>query len=138
MQAPDPDYRLALELLSAVVGLMVGSFLATVVLRLPKNLPIVLDRSACPHCGRTLTPIELIPVVSWIVLRRRCRACGGPISAFYPVVELLSALVAVASVHWMPWPGAIVACLAGWCVLVVGGLVIRKWVPGSAGPGAQI
>src|SRR4051794_11786691 len=97
-----PDW--VILLLSAVVGLLVGSFLATAVLRIPKHQPVVVARSACPACGHLLTPRELIPVLSWVFQNARCRACGARISPFYPTMEIASALIAVAGAWWMPWP----------------------------------
>lgn len=118
-------------LFSAVVGLLVGSFLAVLVLRLPKHLPIVMDRSACPSCGHRLGPLELIPVLSWLVQRRRCRACGGPISAFYPIMEIASALIAFVAFWQLPWFEAAPVCVAGWSALAVGAWTVRK--PDSPG-----
>ena len=120
-------------ILSAVIGLLVGSFLATLVLRLPRRLPVVMDRSACPHCGHKLGALELIPVASWLIQGRRCRACGGPISAFYPLMEIASAFVALMAVWWAPWPEAIVACFGGWGILTLGALAARKWLFRGAG-----
>ncbi len=105
-------------LIAAVVGLLVGSFLGTLVLRPPKGLPVVTGRSACPACGHRLTAIELIPLVSWAVQRRRCRACGWSIPAFYPAMELAGAAVAGGAIGLVPWPFSVAACLAGWVGLV--------------------
>lgn len=118
--------NLVLIFLSAAVGLVFGSFLAAVVIRIPARKPIVMDRSACPHCGRTLRWFELVPVVSWLVQHRRCRTCGARISAFYPLMEVASALIAVAAFHWVPRPGAILACLVGWLVLAATALIVRQ------------
>lgn len=74
-----------------LLGAVVGSFANVVIFRLPAKESIVFPGSHCPSCGHRLTPLELIPVVSWLVQRRRCRLCGAPISARYPLVELLSA-----------------------------------------------
>ena len=112
--------------IAAVVGLLVGSFLGTLVLRPPKGMPIVAGRSACPHCAHRLSAAELIPLVSWLAQRRRCRACGRPISAFYPLMEIAGALVAVLSAVLVPWPWLIAACLAGWVVLVAGACLFVK------------
>jgi leader peptidase (prepilin peptidase)/N-methyltransferase len=114
--------------IAAVVGLVVGSFLGTLVLRPPKGMPVVAGRSACPHCARRLSAAELIPLVSWVVQRRRCRGCGNPISSFYPLVEIAAAAVAVLSVVLVPWPLFTVACLAGWLALVMGARLFVKGV----------
>jgi leader peptidase (prepilin peptidase)/N-methyltransferase len=110
----------------AVVGLLIGSFLAALVLRLPKGMPIMMARSACPNCGHRLGAHELVPVLSWLVQRRRCRACGGRISAFYPFMEIASALIALAAFWWLPWLKAALACLAGWSFLAIGAMAIRN------------
>lgn len=112
--------------IAAVVGLLVGSFLGTLVLRPPKGMPIVAGRSACPHCAHRLSAVELIPLVSWLIQRRRCRACGRPISAFYPLMEIAGALVAVLSVILVPWPWFVATCLGGWVVLVAGARLFVK------------
>lgn len=83
----------AVILIAAVFGLLVGSFLNVVIWRVPRGESIVSPPSACPRCGHRLRPYDNIPVVSWLVLRARCRDCGEPISARYPAVELLTAVL---------------------------------------------
>jgi len=111
--------------LSGVIGLLVGSFLAVVVLRLPKREPIVFARSACPQCGHVLGPSELIPVLSWILQGRRCKSCGGTIPVFYPVMEIASALIAAGSAWLLPWPLFVAGWLAGWAVLCLAAWAVR-------------
>jgi leader peptidase (prepilin peptidase)/N-methyltransferase len=72
-------------------GLLVGSFLNVVIYRVPRHESLVSPGSHCPSCGHELGALELVPVVSWLALRARCRACGAHISARYPLVELLTA-----------------------------------------------
>ena len=74
-----------------VLGLVVGSFLNVVVWRVPRHESIVSPGSHCPSCDTELGAIENVPVLSWRVLRGRCRHCGNRISARYPLVELLTA-----------------------------------------------
>ncbi len=74
--------------LCGVLGLAVGSFLNVVIYRVPRNESIVSPRSACPSCGTPIREKDNIPVVSWLLLRGRCRDCHAPISARYPLVEL--------------------------------------------------
>jgi leader peptidase (prepilin peptidase) / N-methyltransferase len=101
---------------AALLGLCVGSFLNVVIHRLPKMMErqwqaecaelagtepdaaaerynLILPRSACPHCGHRITALENIPLLSWIMLRGKCSACGAAISKRYPAVELLTALL---------------------------------------------
>lgn len=90
--------------LAGVLGLLVGSFLNVVVWRVPRGESIVAPPSACPSCGARIRPYDNVPVVSWLVLRGRCRDCAAPISARYPAVELLTG-VAFAAVAWWSGPG---------------------------------
>jgi leader peptidase (prepilin peptidase) / N-methyltransferase len=78
------------------LGLIVGSFLNVVIARLPAGQSVVYPGSRCPHCGHALSWFENVPVVSWLVLRARCRACRAPISARYPAVELLTGFLFLA------------------------------------------
>ncbi len=80
-------------MLATAFGLIVGSFLNVVVLRMRAGRNFVTGRSSCPHCGHTLRWYDMVPVVSWVVLRGRCRDCRKPVSWQYPAVELLTGLV---------------------------------------------
>src|SRR5512143_774125 len=104
-----------------LLGLLIGSFLNVVIHRLPKMMEadwqaqcaelrgepaaaaprynLWWPRSACPQCGHQITALENIPLLSWLWLRGRCSACRAPISARYPLVELLTALLS-AAVAW--------------------------------------
>ena len=76
----------------AVVGSLIGSFGNVVVYRWPRGESVVRPRSRCPRCERVLSPLDLVPVLSWLVLRGRCRSCGSAISTRYPLVEATMAL----------------------------------------------
>jgi len=78
--------------LCAAVGLLIGSFLNVVVWRVPRGESIVSPPSACPRCGHRIRARDNVPVLSWLVLRGRCRDCAAPISARYPLVELATGL----------------------------------------------
>jgi len=82
--------------LLALLGLAVGSFLNVVIYRVPLRRSIAHPPSACPHCGHGIAWYDNIPVVSWLALRAKCRNCGAPISARYPLVELGTGLSFVA------------------------------------------
>ena len=75
---------------AALFGLVIGSFLNVCIVRIPERKSVVLPASACPKCGAAIKPWDNIPVVSWLLLGGKCRACKTPISWIYPVVELLT------------------------------------------------
>jgi len=84
--------------ITALGGLIIGSFLNVVAHRVPRHESLMKPRSRCPGCRRPLKAYDNIPVLSWLLLRGRCRACGDTISARYPIVEGITALLAVAVV----------------------------------------
>lgn len=88
-----------------VLGLLIGSFLNVVIWRVPRNESIVRPPSHCPNCDTPIAPRDNVPVVSWLLLRGRCRSCGVKISARYPAVELLTALL-FAGLAWYFGPVA--------------------------------
>lgn len=79
----------------AVLGLVVGSFLNVVIHRVPEGASVVRPRSACPSCGHVIGARDNVPVLSWLLLRGRCRSCGARIPARYPAVELVTAALFV-------------------------------------------
>lgn len=79
-----------------VAGLVAGSFVGALAHRIPRGESIVGPRSKCPHCGAQIAAYDNIPVVSWLLLRGRCRHCGERISLRYPAVELTLAILYVA------------------------------------------
>ncbi|WP_182114161.1 MULTISPECIES: A24 family peptidase [unclassified Actinotalea] len=96
MPAAGPASLQAIALVCAgVLGLLVGSFLNVVVWRVPRGDSVVRPPSACPTCGAQIRRRDNVPVLSWLLLRGRCRDCGAPISARYPLVELATALLFV-------------------------------------------
>ena len=82
---------------SFVLGAVFGSFLNVCISRWPEGLSVVSPRSRCPKCGRQITALENIPLVSWIALRGKCRGCGSSISFQYPLVELVVGLIWLAA-----------------------------------------
>ena len=84
---------ITLYIFAFIFGAVVGSFLNVCICRLPKGESIVFPPSHCPACGFTLPFYDNIPLISWLILRGRCRSCRGPISFRYPLVELISALL---------------------------------------------
>ena len=83
---------------AALLGLAIGSFLNVVIHRLPRGEGIASPRSRCPGCQATISARDNVPLLSWALLRGRCRHCGTPIPARYPLVEALTAVLFVAVV----------------------------------------
>src|SRR6476661_6505647 len=73
--------------IAALAGLIAGSFFNVVIARLPRHESLLTPGSRCPSCGHPVRPYDNIPVLSWLLLRGRCRDCGAPISPRYPAVE---------------------------------------------------
>ncbi len=78
---------------AGIVGLLIGSFLNVCIVRLPRGRSIVTPPSHCPRCRSSIRPVDNIPIISYLLLRGRCRSCGEPISFRYPLVELLNGLL---------------------------------------------
>ena len=112
--------------LAAVLGACVGSFLNVVAWRLPREESVVHPRSHCPNCGSPLRWFENVPLLSWMVLRARCRHCGSAISARYPAVELLTAGLFVATALGNP---SALAAPPAWLLLLAGWLLIGLLMP---------
>ena len=94
-EVPPVSLSLVLPAFAALLGACLGSFLNVCILRWgaePKQ-SVVRPPSRCPKCGRGLPWYDNVPVVSWLVLRGRCRGCGEPISIQYPLVELATAVI---------------------------------------------
>jgi len=90
-------------------GLVFGSFLNVVIYRVPRGQSVVKPRSACPNCSTQIRAYDNIPVLSWIILRGRCRDCGHPISARYAIVELLCGFLFVSAYFYAAPVDTIVA-----------------------------
>jgi leader peptidase (prepilin peptidase)/N-methyltransferase len=87
-------------LFGTIFGALIGSFLNVVLWRVPRGESIVRPPSHCPACNTELTPRELVPILSWVAQRGRCRSCGTHISARYPLIEAGCAVVG-ALVAWL-------------------------------------
>ena len=107
----------------AVLGLAIGSFLNVVIYRVPLHQSIASPPSACPNCTAPITPLDNIPVFSWLLLRGRCRTCAAPISLRYPIVELVTAAL---------FAGAAARLGANWALpaflVVFAGLFALAWI----------
>jgi leader peptidase (prepilin peptidase)/N-methyltransferase len=93
----------AVLVFAALTGAVVGSFLNVVIWRLPRGESLSHPRSRCPRCGTLIRWFDNVPVLSWLLLRARCRSCRAPISARYPGVELLTAALFLLAA--LRWPG---------------------------------
>jgi prepilin signal peptidase PulO-like enzyme (type II secretory pathway) len=91
---------LARDVLLAVIGLFVGSFLNVLALRSLKEQSIIFPPSHCPNCDHRLGIMDLVPVLSYLMLRGRCRYCHQPISWQYPIVEVLTAAAFVILIRY--------------------------------------
>jgi leader peptidase (prepilin peptidase)/N-methyltransferase len=108
-----------LTVLAAAFGAVIGSFLNVCIHRLPHHQSVVRPPSRCPKCGHQLAWYENVPVLSYAIQRGRCRACAGPISARYPIIETITAAT-FAAAFWYYGPTVIFAqrVLLG-CILIV-------------------
>lgn len=115
------ESTLVATMLVAALGLAIGSFLNVVAYRVPLGLSVVSPPSACPGCGSAIEARDNVPVLSWVLLRGKCRHCAEPISSRYLVVEAITAVVFIA-VALRFLPGALAA--ASVPALVSGVLVL--------------
>jgi leader peptidase (prepilin peptidase)/N-methyltransferase len=103
--------RIVLPVFAGVFGLLIGSFLNVVIWRAPRGESIVRPPSHCPGCNEPIRPRDNVPVLSWLLLRGRCRHCGTRISVRYPLVELLTAALFVVMAVRIGWHPALPAFL---------------------------
>ena len=89
--------------MAAWLGACLGSFSNVLIYRLPRNLQVARGRSRCPSCEATVAWYDNVPILSWLLLRGKCRICRAPIAVRYPLVELGGALCAVAGILRFGW-----------------------------------
>ena len=94
------DLQGVVAVVAGVFGAILGSFLNVCVYRLPRNESVVRPRTHSPACGHAIAWYDNVPLLSWLLLRARCRHCRAPISVQYPLVELAVALVWAGSIGW--------------------------------------
>lgn len=116
-----------LPLLLGLLGVIGGSFLATLVVRWTDGRSVVAGRSACDGCGRTLSPVELVPLVSAVVQRGRCRACGSAIDPVHWRVELACLLVGASAGLVAAPVEAVAGAGFGWLLVTLAALDLRAW-----------
>jgi leader peptidase (prepilin peptidase) / N-methyltransferase len=124
-----PPLALAVTL-GGVLGLAIGSFLATVLIRWPAGRSVIGGRSACDGCGAVLGPLELVPLASWLVRRGRCRQCGAAIDPRHLAIELAAAMIGIVAALAHPLPLALVTAMFGWWLLLIAALDLEhQWLP---------
>lgn len=88
---------------AALVGLLMGSFLNVCIYRVPRDLSVVTPRSFCPECGKPVNWLDNIPILSYALLKGRCRECGKSIGIRYPLVELTTAILFGSTIAMFGW-----------------------------------
>ncbi len=115
-------------LAAALIAPFVGSILGVLAVRLPARRSVLVGRSRCPNCQTTLGIADLVPIVSWLATRGRCRHCGAPVDRFYPAIELAALAVplwaASETTGWVLWA----SCILGWCLLTLAVMDTRSMV----------
>jgi leader peptidase (prepilin peptidase)/N-methyltransferase len=117
-------------ILLGVLGAVFGSFIATVAIRWPEGRSALGGRSMCDGCGRGLRWFELLPVVSFVALRGRCRTCGARIAAGHVVTELLGAGIGIVAGLVAPGWAGVAGAACGWLLLALGAIDLAAfWLP---------
>lgn len=117
-------------ILLGIVGAVFGSFIATIAIRWPAGRSVSAGRSACDGCGRTLAAWELVPVVSFVALRGRCRTCGTRIAPGHVVTELLGAAIGIVAGLIAPGGEGVAGAACGWLLLALGAVDLAAfWLP---------
>jgi leader peptidase (prepilin peptidase)/N-methyltransferase len=113
-----------------ILGAIVGSFLATILVRWPEGRSVVAGRSRCDGCGAALGPLELVPILSFLVRRGRCRRCGAAIDWRHAAIELGAGTIGLVAVLVHPLPLAGATMLLGWMLLLIAALdAEHQWLP---------
>jgi leader peptidase (prepilin peptidase) / N-methyltransferase len=113
----------------AVAGLIAGSFIATAVIRWPQGR-YVNGRSVCDGCKRTLAVRDLLPILSWVLARGKCRVCGARIDWRHPAIEVAAALIGGVALAAQPGTEGMAGALFGWLLLALATLDVEHfWLP---------
>ena len=114
----------------AILGLIIGSFLATLIIRWPAGRSVVNGRSSCDQCGHKLRGWQLIPVVSFVIQAGRCRQCGTPIVHDHLAIELAAGLIGGLALFVVPSINGLAGAAFGWLLLALGALDVKHhWLP---------
>ncbi len=113
-----------------VLGAIVGSFLAAILIRWPEGRSVMKGRSQCDSCGRTLSPRDLVPILSWFLVRGRCRHCGAAIDRRHLAIEAGAALIGLTAIFAHPLPAAVFTAIFGWWLFLLAALDVEyQWLP---------
>jgi leader peptidase (prepilin peptidase)/N-methyltransferase len=113
-----------------VLGAVIGSFLAAILVRWPQGRSVAHGRSRCDGCGRRLGAWDLVPILSYLMVRGRCRHCGGTIDRRLLAIEAGAALIGLTAIAAHPLPAAIFTALFGWWLFLLAALdVEHHWLP---------
>ena len=117
----DPTFYIIFYSIIFVLGICIGSFLNVVICRLPKGESLIKNSSHCVKCGSKIKKCDLIPVISWIFLKGKCRKCGNRISLRYPFVEILNAFLYIITFLVMDFNvQSIIICIFFSILIVIG------------------
>ncbi|UUL82767.1 prepilin peptidase [Sphingomonas qomolangmaensis] len=117
-------------ILLGILGAVFGSFIATVAIRWPQGRSALQGRSACDGCGKSLRAAELVPIVSFVVQRGRCRACGARIALGHPVTEVAGLVIGVSAGLVAPGIEGAAGALLGWLLLALAAIDLAAfWLP---------
>ena len=112
------------------MGLIIGSFLATLIVRWPEGRSVIAGRSSCDDCGHRLRARELIPVVSFILQSGKCRQCGAPIAPDHIATELAAGMIGGLALFAAPGAEGMAGALFGWLLLALAALDVKHhWLP---------
>ena len=127
----DPSGAMLLRAAAGLaLGLIAGSFIATILIRWPKGESALAGRSRCDSCAVPLGPRDLVPILSWAAARGRCRHCGARIDPRHPAIELAAAALGLTAAIAHPLPIAAATALFGWWLLLAAALDLEHhWLP---------
>jgi leader peptidase (prepilin peptidase)/N-methyltransferase len=109
---------------------VIGSFLASILVRWPQGRSVLWGRSRCDSCGATLRPRDLVPILSWFLVRGRCRKCGAAIDRSHLAAEAGAALIGLTAILAHPLPTAIFTAILGWWLFLLAALDLEhQWLP---------
>lgn len=123
-----PDF--VYPIVGTLLGLIIGSFLATIVIRWPQGQSVVSGRSRCDHCGQQLRAPDLVPVISYVLRSGKCAHCGLAIESDHLVIELSAALIGGLALFVEPGFSGFLGAIFGWFLLTLAALDAQHhWLP---------